>query len=386
MNIGISTSVIQQGRTGIAQYLFALVRELGALLKEGDRLHLFVLEKDAGFFESARSFARLIPVEERYRAPVQNILWHQTQLPRISRSLRLDVLHIPSYRRLLWPRPCALVGTIHDLAPFRVEHKYDWKRMFYGRVVAKRLAARQHRLIAVSHNTARDLHQFFRIPQERIRVIVNGLDHERFRPLEGGESKEIARRAWGLERPFFLYVARLEHPAKNHWRLLEAFDRFKRRTGSHWQLILGGSDWHGAENIHRRIGQSPFRSDIKCLGFVEEGDLSGLYRAADAFVYPSLYEGFGMPPVEAMACGCPVISSRAGSLQEVVGTAAKGVDPDSVEQLEAALAEFAENDELRQQYGRAGVERARIFQWRTTASETLNVYREAIGVSARGSG
>src|SRR5213076_81814 len=121
------------------------------------RFTLFVLAEDLPLFDFARDKMEFVVVPERFRPPVKNILWHQTELPSLVRQLRLDVLHVPSYRRLLWPKPCALVATIHDLAPFHVARKYDWKRMFYGRVVARKLARRQDEIIAISANTARDI-------------------------------------------------------------------------------------------------------------------------------------------------------------------------------------------------------------------------------------
>src|SRR5215467_16404011 len=156
MRIGISTSVVQRGRTGVAQYVFALVREFLSQTAQHQFI-LFVLEQDLPLFDFATEKMRIISVPERCRPPVTNILWHQARLPRLVREQQLDVLHVPSYRRLLWLRPCALVGTIHDLAPFHLGKKYDWKRMFYGRVVVRRLAQRQDAIIAISENTARDI-------------------------------------------------------------------------------------------------------------------------------------------------------------------------------------------------------------------------------------
>src|SRR5215469_16090243 len=329
MRIGISTSVIQRGQTGIAQYLFALLR---AFLPRAGNLQfvLFVLENDLALFDFVKEQMQIVPVSERFRSPIRNILWHQTTFPRLVREYALDVLHVPSYRRLLWPRPCPLVATIHDLAPFRVAKKYDWARTFYGRVVARRLAQRQDEIIAISDNTARDIAEFFRVPRARINVIHNGVEHTRFFPGSREQAQAEIVRRYDLRVPFFLYVARLEHPGKNHVRLISAFNQFKSATGSDWQLVFGGSDWHGAEAIHAAIQQSPLAADIRLLGFVPNGDLPNLYRAADAFVYPSLYEGFGMPPIEAMACGCPVICSNRGSLGEVVGSAAALVDAEDV--------------------------------------------------------
>src|SRR5579871_5886242 len=159
MRIGISTSVIQRGRTGIAQYVFSLLR---ALLPHAGKHEfvLFVLEDDLELFDFAWENMRILPVSERFRPPIRNIVWHQTVLPRLLREQQIEVLHIPSYRRLLWSGPCRLVGTIHDLAPFHLGKKYDWARMFYGRVIARRLARRQDQIIAISDNTARDIVHF----------------------------------------------------------------------------------------------------------------------------------------------------------------------------------------------------------------------------------
>jgi glycosyltransferase involved in cell wall biosynthesis len=320
---------------------------------------------------------RIVRVPESFRPPVKNILWHQAELPRLARQFQLDVLHVPSYRRLLWPQPCALVATIHDLAPFRVARKYDWRRMFYGRVVVRQLARRQDRVIAISQNTARDVRTFFGVPDQRVSVIHNGLEHARFFPGSAAAARAEVSRKHGLRKPFFLYLARLEHPGKNHTRLIAAFNQFKAATNSPWQLVFAGSDWHGAETIHTAVRSSPFAADIRSLGFVADPELPDLYRAADVFVYPSLYEGFGMPPVEAMACGCPVISSDCGSLGEVVGDAAAVVDPQDVHSMAQQLITLANDAVLRARLRIAGLARAQCFNWQRTAEQTLEVYRQA---------
>lgn len=377
MNIGLSTSVIQRGQSGVAQYVFALVEAL-ARQAAFHELTLFVLEEDVPLFDFARENATIVPVSERFRPPVKDILWHQMVLPSLARSHHLDVLHVPSYRRMLGPRPCALVTTIHDLAPFHVAGKYDWKRMFYGRVVARGLAHRQDKVIAVSRKTGDDILRFFKLPAEQVSVIHNGLDHARFCPGSSEESQRLVRERYGLHEPFFLYVARLEHPAKNHVRLIEAFNRFKGETKSKWQLVFGGSDWHGAPAIHAAIEKSWFRQDIRCLGFVEKDVLPMLYRAATVFVYPSLFEGFGFPPLEAMACGCPVLCSTRGALGEVVGEAAATVEPEDVPALQAQLAALAFDPARRVELRAAGLARAQHFDWQWTAAKTLEVYAAAL--------
>ena len=376
MNIALSTSVIQKGKTGIAQYVFALIKSLLPIL-QGHKLTLFVLEEDAPLFSFVGSRAEIILVPEQYRAPAKNIQWHQFQLPNILKQQRIDVLHVPSYRRLIWRRSCALTATIHDLAPFHVSKKYDWKRMLYGRVIVRFLAHRQHEIIAISQNTARDINHFFRIPIEKINIIYNGLEHDRFHPGDREQARRDIASRHGLNTPFFLYVARLEHPGKNHQRLISAFNRYKAQTSSKWSLVFAGSDWHGAEFIHNAIRQSPYHSDIRSLGFVPDSELPGLYRAASGFIYPSLYEGFGMPPIEAMACGTPVICSARGSLGEVVGDAALIVDPESEESMCDSMQRLSVSSDCAATLQKSGFLNARRFNWHQTAVQTLAIYEKA---------
>ena len=190
----------------------------------------------------------------------------------------------------------------------------------------------------------------------------------------GGQHKS----RYGVDERFFLYVARLEHPAKNHVRLITAFNQFKTMTGSPWQLVLVGSDWRGADVIHAILRQSPFMNDIHCLGFVPDAELPTLYRAAEVFVFPSLFEGFGMPTVEAMACGCPVLCSTQGPLGEVVGDAALALEPKDIHNMKNQLARIASDETLRDSLRTVGLEQARRFDWKKAAAATLQVYARAI--------
>ncbi len=376
MRIALSTSVIQGGRSGVGQYVLSLVR---AFLPAAARheFTLYVLESDLPLFAFAAGSMRLESVSERMRPPVRDILWHQTVLPSLVRRAGIDVLHVPSYRRMLWPRPCALVSTIHDLAPFHLAGKYDPFRMFYGRVVARRLARRQDEIVAVSKTTALDLESLFHVPRGRMTVIPNGLDHGQFQPGSQAHSRGVVCGSRAQTDRFFLYVARLEHPAKNHAGLIDAFNRFKAATGSPWRLVLAGGDWHGAATIRRLARDSPFSRDIEFVGFVPPADLADWYRAADVFVFPSFYEGFGLPPVEAMACGCAVLSSNAGALEETVGGAAGVLAPNDAGQMQAQLTRAAADPSWREQLRRAGLARACDFDWDRTAAATFNVYERA---------
>jgi glycosyltransferase involved in cell wall biosynthesis len=255
--------------------------------------------------------------------------------------------------------------------------------MFYARVVVRRLATRQHQVIAISQNTAADIAKFFKLPRERLTVIYNGLDHDRFQPGSAIRAKEKLAAHYGLHKPFLLYVARLEYPAKNHIRLIKAFDAFKTETRSECSLVLAGTDSFGAPIIHKAIRESPHSHDIHPLGFVAKEDLPTFYHAAELFVYPSLYEGFGLPPLEAMASGCPVLCSPNGALGEVIGSAAITINPEDVSSLKTQLVRLMADPGLRNQLRQAGLIQASKFNWAATAHQTLNVYARTL-LTARG--
>jgi glycosyltransferase involved in cell wall biosynthesis len=369
---------MQRGRSGVGQYVLALSR---AFLPFADRheFTLLVLEEDLPLFDFAKGAMKLVPVSERHRGPVKNILWHQATLPGLVRKMGTEVLHIPSYRRMLWPKPCALVTTIHDLAPFRVPGKYDAMRILYGRVVCRQLAARQDKIIAVSQTAANDITSFFKVPATGIEVVPNGLDHDRFNPGPKGVARNAVCAHRGIRDPFFLYVARLEHPAKNHSGLIQAFERFKDETRSDWKLVLAGGDWQGSDVIRAQARDSRHSRDIVILGFVPDSELPGWYRAADVFVFPSHFEGFGLPPLEAMACACPVLSSKKGALAETVADACGFLDPERPEQMASQMVRISTDTKWRAELRLAGLKRAGDFSWDACALATLGVYAGVLG-------
>lgn len=375
MRVALSTSVVQRGKSGVASYVFGLLdgmRTLGWPVE----LILLGLEEDRPLFEPWLDHCEWEPVAERWRPAVRNILWHQTALRGVLRRVRADVLHVPSYRRIVWRPPVPQAVTIHDCAAFAVCGKYDLARTIYGKQVVAPMARTVDEVMTVSHATAVDVEKYFHIPADDIAVVWNGIDHAAFRPLPRADARRTVAEKFGQDAPFFLYLARLEHPAKNHVRLIEAFERFAAEHPDRREhLVFGGADWHGAEVIHERVSASPLRSRIRNLGFVAKDDLPTWYNAATAMIYPSLFEGFGLPPVEAMACGTPVISSTRGALGEVVGDAARLIDPENIADMASAMSEISCGD--RERSGQKGIAHASQFRWEKMAGAVLESYRRA---------
>jgi glycosyltransferase involved in cell wall biosynthesis len=376
MKIGISTSVIQKGKTGISRYVIALIREF-IQFDSNNTFVLFVLEKDFEIFKFAEKHLRIIKVSEKFRPPLLNIIWHQFWLPRLIKKHDVDVMHIPSYRRLLWFKPCAMVGTIHDLAQFNVPRKYSLLRMIYGRKIVPHLAQRQDEIIAISKCTACDVRDKFGVAPERLTTIYNGLDKNKSDLPIKEISKDFIKHKYNIEGAYLLYVSRLEYPAKNHIQLIHAFEKFKHKTNSSWKLVFAGSDWHGAGKIHAAIARSIYVNEIYALGFVDDIDLTSLYSGAEVFVYPSSFEGFGLPPLEAMACGCPVLSSSRGSLPEILGKYALYVDPDDIDDFAKKLMFLFNNKNYSEHMIEQGLLHIQKFSWKKCAEQTLSVYSRA---------
>ncbi|MBN2161614.1 MAG: glycosyltransferase family 4 protein [Pontiellaceae bacterium] len=370
MKIGFSTFVMQGGYSGISTY----IRELLRFLQIEDRTNRYEVlmprqECDLiGLTNPGFSKRLSPPVVNR---PLVSLAWHNSVCAKLSRDY--DILHIPTARRIPLIKSTRVVATVHDLAAFSIEAKYDRPRMFFNRRMVPAMIRRADHVITVSRFTRDDLIRHAGVPEERISVIYSGIDHDLFQPMPKNTARERLQAAHGLDKPFFVYVSRLEHPGKNHIRLIEAFERFKFENDSAHQLVLAGADWPGADFIRARAAASPVRQDIIFPGFVPQKSLPLLYNACDLMIFPSLFEGFGFPILEAAACGAPVICSDTSSMKEIAGDRIPTFDPNRADAIYRAMecALSAGADEKRMQ---RGIEYAATFNWHETARRVMEVY------------
>ena len=327
MRVGIDVSPLAQTRAGTARYLKALLRGL-----------------DGRPDVEVRHFA--FGGDRRPATLARELAWYPFALPRAARRAGVDVLHSPTYRGPVRGGP-PLVVTVHDLAVFRHPDAFPrWTRT-YGRLVAPHVVRAARRVIAVSEFTRRELVELLGVPEERIRVVPNAVDEE-FRP-EGPAA----------EGEYVLAVGTLE-PRKNLARLGEA----ARRAGLELRVV-GARGWGGV---------SANGTGVRWLGELPDEELAELYRGAQCFAYPSLYEGFGIPILEAMACGAPVVTSAGGATEEVAGGAAVLVDPLDPAEIAHGIEEaISRREELRL----LGLERTRLRDWPSVVAATVEVYREA---------
>jgi glycosyltransferase involved in cell wall biosynthesis len=325
MRIGLDVSPLDQTAAGTARYLESL--------EAVDGVELVRLAHHGG---------------SRADTVYRDAVWYPVVLPRLARSERLDLLHCPTFRGPLAPPSCPLVVTVHDLAVLRHPETFNlWTRL-YSRLCVSRVARAARLLIAVSEHTKCEVVELLGVPEQRIRVVPNGVA-EVFTPDGPAEPGD-----------YVLAVGTIE-PRKNLGRLAEA----ARRLGVELRVV-GAPGWG-----HVELG-----AGVRRLGRVGDDELARLYRGARCLAYPSLYEGFGIPIVEAMASGTPVVTSRGGATEEVAGGAAVLVDPLDPASIAAGMEEAsARRDEL----VRAGLERAHAFRWDDVAHRTAEVYREAAG-------
>lgn len=374
MRIGIDARWIFPQISGIGRVTEKLIQHLGEI----DRENSYFL-----FFNHPRLMDRYSRRWEKYPnlKPVP-APWGifspagQVRMPALIRKMGLDIFHSTNYflPLLLWKT--GMVATIHDLIPLKFPHftprakktRFNW----VFRWILLRCSHRADRVITISLHTRDDLITELGLPAEKITVIHNGIDGK-YRVLEKDRVLGFCQEKLGSTSPFLLYVGRFD-PYKNVAGLIRAFDRFRRARKDEPRLVLAGHldpRYPEAVETVRSLGLT---DRVTFLEGVGEDDLICLYNAARILILPSLYEGFGLPPLEAMACGTPVIVSNRGSLPEVVGRAGLIIDPDREESISAAIGRLWDSESLRSELREKGLKRAKDFSWEKTARETLKVY------------
>lgn len=300
-------------------------------------------------------------------------------IPAAIKRCNPDLVHFPVHRcddflAYFLNRDIKKVLTIHDLIPFFIDEQKSFQNRHLWGPMLKIIHKKNTCIIAVSDSTRKDCEKYLRIPREKINVIPLAADPV-FRPHEDiDEVKSRVATRFGIESPFLFYTGSMM-PRKNILRLIEAFRILKRKSYP-YTLVIGGPDTTCPKEIREIITNENMQSDVLFTGYVTKEDLVDMYNAAEIFVYPSLYEGFGIPPLEAMACGTPVVVSNTSSLPEVVGDAGTLIDPTDSKKLANAIEELILDEGYRVELSRKGLARSKMFSWRRTGKETWNVYEE----------
>ena len=293
------------------------------------------------------------------------------QLPNLLKKAGVDIVVEPAhFGPFNLPSNIKRVTVIHDMTMFLFPEDHVFISQFLQRKFLPRILRKADHIITNSQNTSKDLHRYFPFTKEKSTAILLG-KNEILKPQKNNE----VLKKYQLTLPYFLCTATLE-PRKNIQLLIEAFNDFKSKTGLPHQLVLVGKEGWKTDSILNAIERSAYKKDIIRPGYVETTDLPVLYSAAEIFIYPSKYEGFGLPLLEAMACGAPIITSKISSLPEVGGSAAKYCSPDSKESLLDKMLLLSQNPKLRAQMSQRSLAQAKTFSWKKTAMETIQVFEK----------
>lgn len=373
MRVGVDVRCAYGRKTGVGYYTYHLLKALFRLDAHNEYLLFFnsLKERPEAIFQGEN----LSLVQPPFRLPnrVLHFFWRYLDFPAIERFIGpVEVFHSPNYQ-LIPTKSAATVITVYDLSFLKFPEvtmltaKLHYARKIFDYVQGADL------VIAISENTKSDLLELTKITEDKISVIPGACD-EKFRPIDDPHRLEEVKERYGIQNDYILFVGTIE-PRKNLVRLLKAYHRI--RDDIEAQLLLVGTKGWRDREIYETYDQLRLSGRVKFLGYVPEQDLPYLYSGALFFVYPSIYEGFGLPPLEAISCGCPVISSRVSSLPEVLGEAAIYVDPEDEHQISEAILRLRGNPLERQRLSELGIAQAKKFSWEASAKMTLQVYEKA---------
>ncbi len=375
MRVLVTTFGGDGGKSGVSQYIIQFLRHCRELAPDMTFDVILYEDEKAVYTDHDPAFTTICQAEWLRSATV-NIFWHQWGLPSLCRKNKYDVVFIPGgNRRLPWQLPCPTVVTCHDLGILHVPDKYDAIHRFYNLRVLPKLLRRQTHILTVSETSKEDIVSYTGLPETQVSVTLNGVDHETYQPGDGDAARALVAKNYGVETPYILYIARIDHPGKNHIRLIEAFAALKARTDLPHTLVLAGSDWSRAEEVHAVAESCACADAIVFTGFAPSEDLPALYQGADLFAFPSLFEGFGIPVVEAMNCGIPVACADISCLPEIAGDAAVLFDPYDTAAMADALEQALTDTTLREQCIARGKARAQMYNWEDTVKQTVDIIR-----------
>lgn len=360
---------------GIGTYIRNLVRALAAA-GSPDQFLLIARPDDASELAGLPPHFSVVPYGLTDRELINDL-----SFPLLLRRLKADLVHMPlNTVPVLMPRP--YVVTVHDLSSLLFPERRDLRGTLHE-IRYRRGLERAEQVIAVSAATRRDVGQVLGIPEQRIKMIHNALDPVFLAGAEGVTDSQVQStlERYSIHYPFILYAGTIR-PQKNIPRLVEAFAVLRGELEgdprfANLRLVVIGDEISRHPEVRRAMNQSRVAAAVRFLGFVPIDVLRAFYRAAELFAFPSLYEGFGLPPLEAMACGTPVVTSNVSSLPEVVGDAAVMVNPENVFEIARGMREVLTNEELRARLIRKGREQSARFSWEENAREVLSVYAAA---------
>lgn len=366
MRLGIDLRVLFGAHTGDRTYLLNLLRQFTKM----DLPHQFILFSDRWGNLPFNLPSNFVPV---LLPKLTRWLYNSLLLPRACSAHKVDLLHVQYIAPLF--APCPIVTTVHDVHWRRFPETFPAKDRTLMEIFLPLTFRKVSAVITDSYASKADLQQFFKVPTSKLHVVYLAADESFFVRLKESERKKVLER-YGLQEGYLLFVGVIQ-PRKNLERLLQAMALMRPKFEAIRLTVVGKIGWK-AERLFQTVKELKLADCVKFVGYVQDEDLPALYQGALLFAYPSLWEGFGLPVLEAMASGVPVLTSDTSSLREIAQGAALLVDPLSVKSILEGLMQLVSDENLRNELKQKGYERAKQFSWLKTAEGTLKVYETAV--------
>jgi glycosyltransferase involved in cell wall biosynthesis len=372
MKVAIDVRTVLSNRSGVGNYVMHLIQNL----RKVDPVSIY-------YFLSLKKNLPLLGSFSPHQNPLLTVFSHESHplgdfwehfiLPLRLMKTGIDIFHGPASLIPFRKDHYRVVVTIHDLVAFLFPETIPLKYGAYMRFLLRQAVKRANKIISVSYHTRQDLIKILKVPSEKI-IVIHEAPSPIFRPYDGLEVRTFLKERYGLHKKYIYHLGNIE-PRKNLIVLLEAFTRVCRELGPDYQLVVSGQKGWLIHSLSHFLKDYPNRNQVLFTGYVPMEELPFFMNGAEIFVFPSLYEGFGLPVLEAMSCGTPVISSNRSSIPEIIGSAGMLIDPTNTKELADGIIFLLRNEEERKRLSLLGKDQAAKFSWEEVALKTLDVYR-----------
>lgn len=374
MIVGIS-GYVGNKLTGIGRVLIEILKRI-APINENDK---YILFKNYDFheYDELANFKNitLVDINVSKNSPLKNILWHQWQFQMLQRKYKCDLAYIPNFSLLLWKRIPTIV-TIHDLIEFNIPDKFSKLRMMYRKIIDPLMVRNSSYITTVSECSKNDIIKYCGAEEKKIKVITNAADQKRFRLYDRKIIDSVLNKHGLKYQSYFLFVGTIDYPGKNIMSVIKSYELLKKEKDIEEKLVIIGKNGFNSKVIYDYVNESPCKDSIIFTGYLEDSELPLLYAGCKIFLYLSLYEGFGLPVLEAMSCGVPVICPNTSCFPEVVGNLEISVSPLDIKQIKEKIDLLITNEDYYKTIAQKSYERASYFSWEKSAQEYYITFKK----------
>lgn len=361
--------------TGIGRVLIEVLNEMAPMNRNDE----YILFKNFDFNDydvlKKHSNIKIVNINVSKNSSLKNILWHQWNFQKLQKKYQCDVAYIPNFSLLLWKRIPTIV-TIHDLIEFNVPNKFSKLRMMYRKVIDPLMVKNSTFITSVSECSKRDIIKFCNANPKKIQVIPNAADRTRFKLYDEFVVTACLDKYGLKNKGYCLFVGTIDYPGKNIMSALEAYVSLKKKYRIQEKMVIVGKKGFNSEVIYDFVNNSEYKDDIIFTGYLSDEDLPLIYSGAKVMIYLSYYEGFGLPVLEAMSCGIPVVCSNTSCFPEVIGDIPVGVSPTSIPDIEETMYRLISDSEYSSEIAKHCYKRAELFSWKKAAKMYYDVFHK----------